>query len=80
VSATSKPKLYKPHNPKHVVLYQTVAEHYEVWLELASAGQFGCATARAAFARERLREAGSLDWVEECQTAPDFEVDQRISW
>ena len=36
----SKPKLYNPRHPERTLLYQTVAEHYETWLELASAGQF----------------------------------------
>ncbi len=40
MSATSKPKLYNPRHPERTLLYQTVAEHYETWLELASAGQF----------------------------------------
>jgi hypothetical protein len=35
-----KPKLYNPRHPERTLLYQTVAEHYETWLELASAGQF----------------------------------------
>ena len=38
--AVSKPKLYNPRHPERTLLYQTVAEHYETWLELASAGQF----------------------------------------
>jgi hypothetical protein len=38
---TSKPKLYNPRHPEHTLLYQTVAEHHETWLELASAGQRG---------------------------------------
>ena len=29
-----------PRHPERTLLYQTVAEHYETWLELASAGQF----------------------------------------
>ena len=33
-------KLYNPRHPERTPLYQTVAEHYETWLELASAGQF----------------------------------------
>ena len=37
---TSKPKLYNPRHPERTLLYQTVAEHFETWLELASAGQF----------------------------------------
>ena len=40
MSATSKPKLYNPRHPERTLLYQTVAEHHETWLELASAGQF----------------------------------------
>ncbi len=37
---TANPKLYSPRHPERTLLYQTVAEHYETWLELASAGQF----------------------------------------
>ncbi len=37
---TSKLTLYNPRHPERTLLYQTVAEHYESWLELASAGQF----------------------------------------
>jgi hypothetical protein len=40
MSAPSKPKCYNPRHPERTLLYQTVAEHYETWLELASAGQF----------------------------------------
>jgi hypothetical protein len=35
-----KPKLYNPRHPERTLLCQTVAEHYETWLDLASAGQF----------------------------------------
>ncbi len=38
--ATSKPKCYNPRHPERTLLYQTIAEHYETWFELASAGQF----------------------------------------
>ena len=38
--ATAKPKPYNPRHPERTLLYQTVAEHYETWLDLASAGQF----------------------------------------
>ena len=38
--ATSKPKIYNPRHPERTLLYQTVAEHYETWLDLASVGQF----------------------------------------
>ena len=40
VFVPTKPKLYNPRHPERTLLYQTVAEHYETWLELASAGQF----------------------------------------
>jgi hypothetical protein len=36
----SQPKCYNPRHPERTLLYQTVAQHYESWLELASAGQF----------------------------------------
>ncbi len=32
-------KAYNPRHPEHTLLYRTVAEHFETWLELASAGQ-----------------------------------------
>ena len=37
---TAKRKLYNPRHPEHTLLYQTVAEHFESWLELAGASQF----------------------------------------
>ena len=36
----SKPKLYNPRHPERTLLYQTIAEHFETWHALASAGQF----------------------------------------
>ena len=39
--AGAKPKLYNPRHPERALLYQTIAEHFETWLELASAGQSG---------------------------------------
>jgi hypothetical protein len=36
----SKPKLYNPRHPERTLFYQTIAEHFETWLDLASAGQF----------------------------------------
>ena len=38
--AGAKPKLYNPHHPERTLLYQTIAEHFETWHALASAGQF----------------------------------------
>jgi hypothetical protein len=38
--ANSKPRLYNPRHPERTLLYQTIAEHFETWLELASSGQF----------------------------------------
>ena len=37
---TPQPKHYNPRHPERTLLYQTIAEHYETWLDLASAGQF----------------------------------------
>ena len=34
------PKPYNPRHPEQTLLYRTVAENFETWLELASAGQF----------------------------------------
>ena len=33
-------KAYNPRHPERTLLYRTIAEHLETWLELASAGQF----------------------------------------
>ena len=38
--ALAKPKLYNPRHPERTLLYQTIADHFETWFELASAGQF----------------------------------------
>ncbi len=42
--AGAKPKLYNPRHPERTLLYQTIAENFETWFELARAGQL---TARA---------------------------------
>ena len=39
-TAGAKPKLYNPRHPERTLLYQTIAENFETWFELASAGQF----------------------------------------
>ena len=39
-TAGAKPKLYNPRHPERTLLYQTIAEHFETWHALASAGQF----------------------------------------
>jgi hypothetical protein len=33
-------KAYNPRHPERTLLYKTLAEHFETWLELVSAGQF----------------------------------------
>jgi len=38
--AGAKAKLYNPRHPERTLLDQTIAEHFETWFELASAGQF----------------------------------------
>ena len=38
--AGAEPKLYNPRHPASTLLYQTIAEPFETWIELASAGQF----------------------------------------
>ncbi len=40
MQAATQPKLYNPRHPERTLLHQTVAEHYETWLDLAGAGQF----------------------------------------
>ena len=37
--AGAKAKLDNPRHPERTLLYQTIAEHFETWFELASAGQ-----------------------------------------
>ncbi len=37
--AGAKPKLYNPRHPERTLFYQTLAEHFETWHALASAGQ-----------------------------------------
>ncbi|WP_214153051.1 hypothetical protein, partial [Listeria seeligeri] len=36
-AAVAKPKLFNPRHPERTLLYQTIAEHFETWHELASA-------------------------------------------
>ena len=38
--AGTKPKRYNPRHPERTLLHQTIAEHFETWHALASAGQF----------------------------------------
>ena len=38
--AGSKAKLYNPCHPERTLLYRIITEHFQTWLELASAGQF----------------------------------------
>jgi hypothetical protein len=40
MATPSQPKCYNPRHPERTLLYQTVAEHYKTWLDLASACQF----------------------------------------
>ena len=35
----ANPKPYTPRHPEQTLLYRTVAENFETWLELASAGE-----------------------------------------
>jgi len=66
--ASSKPKLYNPRHPERTLLYQTVAEHFETGLELASADQFDGqgdhhtprASSKTLRDRPQLREASQL--------------------
>jgi hypothetical protein len=57
--AFAKPKLYNPRHPERTLLYQTIAEHFESWHELASAGQFdgqGDHHSPKAFVRQTFRK------------------------
>jgi len=54
-----KPKLYNPRHPERSLLYRTIAEHFETWHELASAGQFdgqGDHHTPKAFVRQAFRK------------------------
>ena len=37
--SNGKPKLYDPRHPERTLLYEAIADHFETWLDLASAGQ-----------------------------------------
>ncbi len=39
-ASAAKPRLYNPRHPERTLLYRTISENFETWLELASAGQF----------------------------------------
>ncbi len=57
--AGDKPKLYNPRHPERTLLYQTIAEHFQTWQELASAGQFdgqGDHHTPKAFVRQAFRK------------------------
>ena len=57
--ASAKPKLYNPRHPERTLRYRTIAEHFETWLELASAGQFdgqGDHHTPSAYVRQALRQ------------------------
>ena len=69
--------------PERRLLYQTVAEHDEAWPETKPP----CITpARwpplwdGADAQVGYGVDVGPDWDEAAQTAPDFELDQRVSW
>jgi len=40
IKPTKPTKAYNPRHPERTLLYRTIAEHFETWLELSSAGQF----------------------------------------
>ena len=57
--AWAKPKLYNPRHPERTLFYQTIAEHFETWHALASAGQFdgqGDRHTPKAFVRQAFRK------------------------
>lgn len=75
----SNPQLYNPRHPEHTVLYQTVAEHFETWLELASAGQFDGQGGEDGDMPMGEGVEFEPDWDLVERPAPDYEVDQRIN-
>ena len=91
-ATAAKPKLYNPRHPERTLLYQTVAEHFETWHALASAGQFdgqGNHHTPRPFVRQAFRkylECGifahgfARAWCGDCgqeeATAEDFSVVQ----
>jgi len=78
---TSKPTLYNPRHPERTLLYQTVLEHIGVEPEpphITPARGPPLWDGAEAQAGEGAEPAPA--WDEAAQPAPDFEVDQRISW
>jgi hypothetical protein len=78
VLAAAKPRLYNPRHPERTLLYQTIADHFKTWYELASAGQFDGQGECDAYVGEGV--AAESNWDLAAQPAPDYEVDQRINW
>ena len=39
-ASAAKPQRNNPRHPDRTLLYRIISEHFETWLELASAGQF----------------------------------------
>jgi hypothetical protein len=81
--ATSKPKRYNPRHSERTLLYQTLAEHYETWPETKPpriTPARGPALWDDGDAQDGEAAEPAPDWDEAAQTAPDFEVDQRLSW
>ena len=54
----SQPKCYNPRHPERTLLYQTVAEHYETWHDLASAGRASQLGRRRTWGRRRTPNPG----------------------
>jgi hypothetical protein len=81
--ATSKLKRYNPRRPERTLLCQTVAAHYETWPE-TKPPRINPARGLPHWNDGGAQDSQALepapDWDESAQTAPDFEVYQRLSW
>jgi len=80
---TSKPKRYNPRHPERTLRYQAVAAHYETWPE-TKPPRIKPACEPPLWDDDDAQPGQALepapDWDESAQTAPDFELDQRVSW
>jgi hypothetical protein len=74
-ATSAKPSLYNPRHPERTLLYQTIADHFETWHELASAGQFDGGDAQMDDGMQT-----EPDWDMAAQPVSDYEVDKRVSW
>ena len=59
-AAAAQSRLYNPRHPERTLLYKTIVDHFEAWLDPASAGQF---EGRAIITRQSCCASGVRDLV-----------------